>query len=493
MVSSNNEITESVALETEQIKERLKLDYRFFIAFFLGDLLEVPSPAFHLVVFARMVALDVAQSVFAIPRGFAKTTVARLAVVYIYLFTDVRNIFYISNTLGGSVPSVRAIVRYLKSENFEAVFGKVEFTIEQDGKGIYAFRLPNGKECYLQALGAEQQIRGTNIGGRRIELAVVDDLENRKDNQNDELYKSLKAWFYSDLKKALDRKHGKIIQIGNIVAANSLVHEHCQSPYWHSMHFSALKEDGTPLWEEMWSKEALIADYNEYKEIGQTSQWFGEMMNIIVPENAALINAHEILYRPKPPIGFMSYGFITVDPAISENQKTAHGCAVAVHGFFEGKWQIVDYFVNIGVDPIRLYGEIYRLATLWGVNYVGIENEGYQASLKYVFEYMQKREDMAHRLNFVQLKTEKKHKYTRIATWCGYLKRQEYCLSSGDIMSTNQLVAYDPTKNNNVDDLIDVEAYGVQMINNYLSDIIATSNQSRLIQSNSNIIEMDVI
>lgn len=499
MVSSTNDAaTEddslaTVAMQAQDVIERLRYDYRFFLSFYLGDLMEVPSPDFHITLFSRMVSLDVNQSAYAVPRGYAKTTIARAACDHIFLFSDIRNIFYVSNTLAGAVPSVRAIVAFFKSENFERVFGRVEFSIEQDGKGIYAFRLPNGKECYLQAVGAEQQVRGTNIGGRRIELAIVDDLENRKDNLNDELYKSLKSWFYSDFKKALDRKHGKIIQIGNIVAPNSLVYEHCQSPYWYSMHFSAIKSDGTPLWGDMWSLEDLARDFKEYQEMGQTAQWFGEMMNIIVPESSALISASEIMYRPRPPIGTIEYGFITVDPAISENQKTAHGCAVAVHGFFDNKWQIVDYFLNIGVDPIRLYGEIYRLASLWGVSYVGIENEGYQASLKYVFEYMQRREDMVHRMHFIQMPTGKKHKYTRIATWVGYLKKHDYCLTTGDITSTNQLVLYDPTSNKNKDDLIDVEAYGVYMINNYLSDIVADSQNAKLATSYSQTLEMDAL
>lgn len=491
--NNSDEPIEQVAVNAQDMIERLRYDYRLFLALYLGDLMEMPSPEFHITLFSRMVSLEVPKSVYAIPRGFAKTTVARAVCDHIFIYSDICNVFYVSNTLAGAVPSVRAIAKFLKSANFEAIYGHVEFTIEQDGKGIYAFRMPNGKECYLQAVGANQQVRGTNIGGRRIELAIVDDLENRKDNLNDELYKSLKAWFYSDFIKALDRKHGKVIQIGNIVAHNSLVYEHCQSPYWHSMHFSAIKSDGTPLWEDMWSLEALIADFKEYQQMGQTSQWFGEMMNIIVPESAALINANEIVYRPKPAIGQIAYGFITVDPAISENQKTAHGCAVAVHGFYDNKWQIVDYFLNIGVDPIRLYGEIYRLASLWGVTYVGIENEGYQASLKYVFEYMQKREDCIHKMTFVQMPTGKKHKYTRIATWAGYLKRGEYTLTTGDIVSTNQLVMYDPTSNRNTDDLIDVEAYGVYMINNYLSAIVASAQTTHSLLSNlSQVIEMDV-
>ena len=175
-----------------------------------------------------------------------------------------------------------------------------------------------------------------------------------------------------------------------------------------------------------------------------------------------------------------------------DNDKHAHNCAIAVHGYVNDKWQIIDYFSEIGVDPVRLFRETYRLATYWGITYVGIENEGYQASLKYVFEYMQKREDVLFRLRYVQIPTGKKHKYTRIATWVGYLKRGDYTLSTGDIRTVNQLMAYDPTSKNNSDDLIDVEAYGVYMINNYLADIVAASNTNRLNTLNG-VIEMDVI
>lgn len=489
---ADSEITEQIAIQSDQIKERLKYDYRFFIAFFMGDMLELPSPDFHITIFSRMVSLKVKQSVYAVPRGYAKTTIARLAATHILIFSDIKNIFYVSHSLAGAVPSVRAIVRYLKSENFESVFGKVVFNIEQDGKGIYSFILPNGKECYLQAIGSEQQVRGTNIGGRRIELAIVDDVEDRKDNKNDEIYKSLKTWFYSDLKKALDKRVGKIIQIGNIVAKNSLVYEHCQSKHWFSMHFSAIKSDGQPLWPELWSLKDLADDFREYQEMGQTSNWFGEMMNIIIPDSATLIGANEITFRPRPVPGMIDYGFITIDPAISSNDKHAHNCAIAVHGYVNDKWQIIDYFSEIGVDPVRLFRETYRLATYWGITYVGIENEGYQASLKYVFEYMQKREDVLFKLRYVQIPTGKKHKYTRIATWVGYLKRGDYTLSTGDIRTVNQLMVYDPTSKNNSDDLIDVEAYGVYMINNYLADIVAASNTNRLNTLNG-VIEMDVI
>lgn len=469
-----------VQMDREEVRQRAQYDYKLFIALLMGDELTVPTPDFHIAIFSRMVSLTVPKSVFALPRGYAKTTLVRLACDHILTFTNIRNIFYFSHTLDLAIPSVNAIVKYLKSDNYRKVFGEITWLVEQEGKGAYQFVMPNGKVCNLRARGANQQVRGTNVDGVRIELAICDDIEDREDNANDNVYKKLKQWFYGDLVKALDRKTGRIIQIGNIVAMNSLVAEHCDSPTWFSMRYSAIKADGTALWPEMWSLEQLKADYEDYARQGLTAEWFGEMMNIILPEGSQLISINEIEFREAVLPGQISAGFITIDPAISDNVATAHKCTLAVHGFVNDKWQIIDHWSSIATDPIKLYDVVLSYANKWGISVVGIESEAYQASIKYVFEYIQRRDEMASRLTVKQMPTQKRSKYARIATWVGYLRRHEYTLTKGDIETTSELLAYDSGKKANHDDLIDAESYGVYMIENYLSQIMASS-QHRLL------------
>lgn len=179
-----------------------------------------------------------------------------------------------------------------------------------------------------------------------------------------------------------------------------------------------------------------------------------------------------------PSPGELVSGFLTIDPAISDNPKTAHACVVAVHGFVNDKWQVVDHYSAIATDPIKLYDVAFSLANKWGVNIIGIESEAYQASIKYVFEYIQRREGLGARLEVVQMPTGKRSKYSRIATWVGYLRRGEYTLTRGDIATTNQLLKYDSTKSTNDDDLIDAESYGVYMIEKHLSKIMASKANS---------------
>lgn len=469
--------------------ERAKHDYGFYIGIMLADKLTTPVPDFHIQIFGMLVDLNVKRGVSAVPRGHAKTTMAKLGCHYLYVYTDVTTIYYISSTLEHAAKSCLDIKNFLLSPNSEALYGKVRFLVEQDQKGVWKFVLENGKVCYLRALGANQQVRGANVENTRIQVAIVDDLEDRKDNKNNNIYAELKEWFYTDFIKALDKKFNKVFQIGNIVGANSLVYEHVKSPRWSSILYSAIKPDGTSLWEAVFPLKEIIDDYDNYAEMGLTAQWFGEMMNIYMPTDSTLILPRDITYLPRPEANGYQLGFITVDPAISDNLQTAHKTAVAVHLLVGQTWQIADYVVRQAIDPIELYYIIHRLAARWGLTVVGIESEGYQAALKYVFDYLQNMQG-DNLLEFVQMPTGKKHKYARIAAWVGYLKRGEYALTKGDVTSTTQLTNYDPTSKKNDDDLIDVEAYGVYMITTQLALITAASEAPTLAVSSTPIIQL---
>ena len=88
-----------VQMDREEVRQRAQYDYKLFIALLMGDELTVPTPDFHIAIFSRMVSLTVPKSVFALPRGYAKTTLGRLAGCHILTFTGIRNIFYFSHTL----------------------------------------------------------------------------------------------------------------------------------------------------------------------------------------------------------------------------------------------------------------------------------------------------------------------------------------------------------------------------------------------------------
>ena len=89
--------TADAALPLTQIRDALQHNPEFFIQFYLGEELTTPVPAFHIDIFSEMSDQSVTRLAEAVPRDFVKTTLAKLAVLYHFLFTPVRFAVYLSN------------------------------------------------------------------------------------------------------------------------------------------------------------------------------------------------------------------------------------------------------------------------------------------------------------------------------------------------------------------------------------------------------------
>ena len=127
---------EQVQLGTEEIKLALEHDSEFFIEFFLGQELIFPVPDFHKENFDLMVMQEVEKLALAIPRAHAKTTLAKLACIHYFLFSDFSYILYMSNTLSVSIPNVNDIIEMMETENFVSIFGHITVETRQEGKGF---------------------------------------------------------------------------------------------------------------------------------------------------------------------------------------------------------------------------------------------------------------------------------------------------------------------------------------------------------------------
>lgn len=465
-----------VQMNISEVRFALENDEEFFIQFFLGDELTLSVPQFHIDVFHLMTSTAVRLCVFALPRDHAKTTLAKLACVRYWLFSKFQFIIYLSNVSALAVAACTDIIAFIESENFRSIYGDVVFATKQEGKGLYIFtmQLPDGKggtrskTCILRALGAGQSVRGVNIGHRRPQLAVVDDLEDVENIATEDLFIKLKRWFYGTFRKCLDKFAHKIIHIGNMIANRCMLKEHCDSEYWFSRRYGCLLANGEPLWPDAWPLEKLKADFNEYLKAGMIDVWFTEMMNLPIGAGRGLIRAVDINYKPVPEPADIEYGFITVDLAISR-EAWAHKTVVVVHGWTGEEWMVCEVDGGIGIDPITLFDLIVEMAFRWRVTCIGIENIAYQASLQYVFPYLAMVNNIEG-LEFVELTAFAK-KTQRLVGWCALLKSKEYAIPEGDFIITEQLLAYDPKLKENDDDYIDACAHGPQMINSYMAEI----------------------
>lgn len=471
---------ESVQMSNREIKAALQHDDEFFIQFFLGDIVDRGIPPFHPKLLRLMTAWDVPRAAFAVPRDHAKTTLAKLAAVKYFLFSQYRFGVYLSNTAPIAISATNDIVGFLESENCRAVFGEIEWHVRKDGDGWYEFSI-GGKYCILRALGAGKQVRGLNIDNKRPDFAIVDDLEDAENIATPELLLKLKRWFYGTFLKAMDAFHNKVIWLGNMTSDKSILATICKSDHWHSVLYGCLLDTGEPLWPQKWSVEKLRNDYAEYQEAGMADIWFAEMMNMPVSVSNPLIAAEHINYQPSVLPEDVKHAFITVDLAISD-KSWAHKTVLAVHAWVEpdkepGWWQVVYTHGQRGMDPVQLFNLIVEQSQYWNSRVTGIESVAFQASLQTIYPHLA----MLAGLNDLIFKPliAQGRKVQRIAPWAAMLKSKDWALTEGDFEVTQELLHFDATKKDNADDHLDACAYGPQMIQNYshliLSDTLPSS------------------
>ena len=215
--------TTSADADIDAIKRALEHDEEFFIDFFLHEELVWDVPEFHVTLFDKITDMSIPKLILAIPRDHAKTTLAKLGVVWYFLFSPYRFCLYLSNTSPFAKNACRDIMNFMKSDNFIKVFGRIHIEKESETEGLWIFTIGD-KKCILRSAGAGQQMRGLNVDNKRPEVAVIDDLEDRENIKNLNQQEALIDWFLATFYKAL-AKHTKMMYLGNMVAKNCLLEQ----------------------------------------------------------------------------------------------------------------------------------------------------------------------------------------------------------------------------------------------------------------------------
>ena len=471
--------TGQVSVNVLQIREALKSSPEMFIHFFLGEQLTEAVPAFHIEVFYEMTHSDIPRLAVAIPRGHAKTTLAKLCCVWYLLFSPYRFVLYVSGSHDLVVPYVNDIAGFFDSDNFIAIFGRVQWKIKRDGVGEYKFRIPSlRKTCILKGLGSGQRVRGINVDNERPQLAICDDLEDDEDVETDAMHKKMLRWFFGPFIKCLNEFDNKVIMTGNLLAKNSVLYKVLQLKSWRSFLYGALKTDKTPLWSAMWPLEKLKRDYQEYVQLGLAGRWFAEMMNQPTAEGGNIIEASDIYYLPQRLPEEVAFGYITIDPAISK-EKWADNAAIGAQGWIEDAniWQTLQYDYGKGLNPTEIFWIAIKMAKYWGFRYIGVEHAAMQQVLEHHFTHLLYLHNLWQHFEFLPVGTGNVRKAQRIISWSSGLIRNKTTIPSraltyGDFIVTQQLLNYEPSKKENDDDIVDMLAQGEQMQRLYLGKIM---------------------
>lgn len=478
--------TLDVDADRAEIIEKLRVDGEFFIEFFLPEQLDLPVPAFHKEVWGYATDLEKSRILLAIPRDHAKTTLSKLAVIWYWLFTNHRFAVYLSNTNTIAKGACKDIMGFLKTPNFQAVFGKITINKENETESIWDFNLtmPNGrvKRCILRAVGQGQQMRGINIDNQRPDIAVVDDVEDNENTESELQQKKLDKWIFGPFLKALARKH-KILWLGNMLQKTSLLARLSRNPKWNPVVYGSIVKDSVtgllrPLWPGKWSISGLVEDFKEYRDLGLAETWMCEMMNM--PGHGVNgFTVDQINYVPMPTPDGVRAAWITIDPAFGE---TAHAdeSAVACHVL------PLDSDVPVTVAVVhgrnwsekRIFDEAWQLGSFWGARVWGIEAVAAQKVLITLFNVFTVQMELpAEWIQMIPIMSGKGDpKIGRMRALVNLMVDKEWGIMEGDVDFTTQLLELNLSKKDNADDIVDAVAYGPILQQEFIHLILAMAS-----------------
>ena len=103
-----------------------------------------------------------AKIAIGLPRGFGKTTVIKLFILYCILFTDRKFILVFSATAGHARNIISDVCDMLNEPNIRVIFGDWRLGLEKDTQDLKKFGFL-GRNIIIAGIGAGGSVRGLNL------------------------------------------------------------------------------------------------------------------------------------------------------------------------------------------------------------------------------------------------------------------------------------------------------------------------------------------
>lgn len=463
--------TLEIGVDAQQAWDRGRVDINFFSGLCMPDVCSYQLPSFYVLIWRLLANRPIEQMgkilrfALGLPRGHAKTTFIKILIAWLIVYDKVSFILIICATEPLAENLLADISDILGSPNMEAVYGNWSACLAKDAvdlkKAIY-----HNRPIVLAAKGAGSSLRGINIKNRRPDLIFCDDMQTRENDESPTDRAKLLRWFTSTLLKCIAPKKDRlIIYIGNMYSDECILKKLQDNTKWMSLVTGAILETGEPLWPELFSLEDLMESFEHDEELGEGDLWFAEVMND--PKSTGRSLLMEVLPQYPYEEDIEPDGaFITIDPAgfklVSDDN------VISVHYVYDGVGIVRERIVGADIaDPEQLVLKALSAAITHGATLIGCEDVGFQATLQFWFnKYITELGITG--ITVVPLNPHGRSKESRIRLFIAELYAGNYYLHH----STRPAFVFQATKykigaKKNKDDILDADAYGLDVRNDY--------------------------
>jgi len=457
------------AFETSQVEQMCRDSLDFLAAFSMPAVFRYLFPPVFKSIWAWLLSYihltrDFSQLAIGLPRGFGKTMLIKIFILYVILFTKRQFILIICGTQTKANNIITDIMSMLSERNVTRVFGDWRLGAETDRQDLKRFGF-RGRNVILMGAGAESDIRGVTLENQRPDVMIFDDIQTREDADSETVSKNLDTWMVGTAMKAKSPHGCLFIFIANMYPTkHSLLRKLKHNPTWTKFIAGGILASGESLWEDLQPISQLIKEYENDLSMGRPEVFYAEVLN---DENASVNNLVDLSKLPAysiPDDEPHQGNFIIIDPS---NDK-ANSDAVSIMYFEVHNAIPVCKEIKEGrLSPGDTIAESFKIALRRNCRVIAIESNAYQYSLLYWFTYMSAQYGIIG-IEAVEVYSGAYSKNSRILGMFKQLLSGELLIHPSCASIVNlQISQFNPLKRDNVDGLLDCLSYPHKVMEMY--------------------------
>lgn len=400
-----------------------------------------------------------------LPRGFAKTLLLKLYVVWCVLFTDRNFILVVCNTATLAENFIADVADTLSSPNIIRIFGDWRLGMEKETQELKKFTF-KGRNIIIAGLGSGSSLRGLNLKFRRPDVILMDDMQSKEESDSPVEASKQLIWMLGTLMKANNKARCVFVFLGNMYSSEGCILKKLQTnPAWISVVTGAILEDGESLWPELRSVDSLLEELDNDESMGHPEIFYSEVMNDAEAGSRSTIDFSKINVWPTSTNEELIHegGFILIDPSLAK--KASDETAIGAFLLFNGEpvlWKLKVGKFN-EKDKVQT---CIQMALECKVMAIVVEAVAYQESLCFWMEHYKNKLGLQG-LRVLTVNPAGIAKNSRILAMTKSLTATSNRIwLHKDLRSivVHQLIYWNPLKTHNKDDVIDILAYAQKII-----------------------------
>ena len=412
---------------------------------------------------------DFSQLAIGLPRGFGKTMLIKIFILYCILFTKKKFILIICGTQTKANNIISDIMGMVSESNIKRVFGDWSIGSIQDRQDLKRFGF-RGRNIILMGAGAESDIRGITLENDRPDIMIFDDIQTREDADSDVVSAKLEVWMTGTAMKAKSPEGCLFVFIANMYPTkHSLLRKLKANPTWVKFIAGGILADGTSLWEELQPVSQLLREFENDVSMGHPEIFYAEVLN---DEHASVNTNIDISKLPANPYEDDTQhqgNYILIDPAT--DKANADLVSIGYFELYDAK-PVMKQVLEARLSPGDICLESIKIALTRNCRLIVIESNAFQ----YVLNWIMKQTLIQYGISgieVVEIYSGIASKNSRILTMFKQLLAGElYFTQECKVPVISQIVSFNAMKTNNTDGILDLLTYAPRVPEMYTEQLM---------------------